>query len=211
MILMNPIRVVLIEDDIDWLNIMETIIGNEDDIVLVGCGTTKEEAINLSKALDHIDIFLVDINLTDNNLDGIYTALELKSSGDWKVLMLTSMSDEDIIQKSFIAGATDYILKKDVHKIPHIVRSIYHEPSNPVEVILQDYRRMKSEEQLKDLTNAEREVYKLIEQGHSRRDIQKKLMKSDNTLKNQIKNILKKMSVSNSKEAIRKVKSGGLW
>ncbi|WRU93596.1 hypothetical protein RYX51_11015 [Priestia filamentosa] len=47
---MNPIRVVLIEDDIDWLNIMETIIGNEDDIVLVGCGTTKEEAINLSKA-----------------------------------------------------------------------------------------------------------------------------------------------------------------
>lgn len=207
---MSPIKVVLIEDDVDWLNIMELIIGQEDDMILVGCGTTQEEALNLANAIE-VDVFLIDINLTFNNLDGIYTALELQQICNSKIIMLTSMSDEEVIQKSFIAGASDYILKKDVHRIPEIIRSTYLNESNPVETVLKDYRRMKSEEQLKELTNAERQVYKLIEQGHSRREIQKKLLKSNNTLKIQIKNILKKMSVSNSKDAIKKVKSRGLW
>lgn len=206
---MDKIRVVLIEDDVDWIKIIETIIGNEDDMLLVACSRTQEEAIKLSRALNQIDIFLVDINLTEDNLDGIYTALELKRSESSKIIMLTSMSDEEVIQQAFTAGATDYILKKDVTHIPEIIRSFYHE-TPPIQALIKDYVRLKSEEQLKELTTAEREVYDLIEQGYSRSEIQKKLIKSDNTIKNQIKNILKKLSVSSMKEAIQKVKSGGL-
>ena len=206
---MDKIRVVLIEDDEDWIKIIETIIGNEDDMMLVACSRTKEEAIKLSGALNQIDIFLVDINLTEDNLDGIYTALELKRSESSKIIMLTSMSDEEVIQQAFTAGATDYILKKDATRIPEIIRSSYHE-TPPIQALIKDYVRLKSEEQLKELTTAERGVYDLIEQGYSRSEIQKKLIKSDNTIKNQIKNILKKLSVSSMKEAIQKVKSGGL-
>ncbi|MGE7609676.1 response regulator [Peribacillus frigoritolerans] len=206
---MDKIRVVLIEDDEDWIKLIETIIGNEDDMMLVACSRTKEEAIKLSRALNHIDIFLVDINLTEDNLDGIYTALELKRSESSKIIMLTSMSDEEVIQQAFTAGATDYILKKDATRIPEIIRSSYHE-TPPIQALIKDYVRLKSEEQLKELTTAERGVYDLIEQGYSRSEIQKKLIKSDNTIKNQIKNILKKLSVSSMKEAIQKVKSGGL-
>ncbi|MCF7625465.1 response regulator [Peribacillus frigoritolerans] len=206
---MDKIRVVLIEDDEDWIKLIETIIGNEDDMMLVACSRTKEEAIKLSGALNHIDIFLVDINLTEDNLDGIYTALELKRSESSKIIMLTSMSDEEVIQQAFTAGATDYILKKDATRIPEIIRASYHE-TPPIQALIKDYVRLKSEEQLKELTTAERGVYDLIEQGYSRSEIQKKLIKSDNTIKNQIKNILKKLSVSSMKEAIQKVKSGGL-
>lgn len=206
---MDKIRVVLIEDDEDWIKLIETIIGNEDDMMLVACSRTKEEAIELSGALNQIDIFLVDINLTEDNLDGIYTALELKRSESSKIIMLTSMSDEEVIQQAFTAGATDYILKKDATRIPDIIRSSYHE-SPPIQALIKDYVRLKCEEQLKELTTAERGVYDLIEQGYSRSEIQKKLIKSDNTIKNQIKNILKKLSVSSMKEAIQKVKSGGL-
>lgn len=206
---MDKIRIVLIEDDLDWIKIIETIIGNEDDMMLVACSRTKEEAIKISGALNQIDIFLVDINLTEDNLDGIYTALELKRSESSKIIMLTSMSDEEVIQQAFTAGATDYILKKDATHIPEIIRSSYHE-TPPIQALIKDYVRLKSEEQLKELTTAERGVYDLIEQGYSRSEIQKKLIKSDNTIKNQIKNILKKLSVSSMKEAIQKVKSGGL-
>ena len=206
---MDKIRVVLIEDDVDWIKIIETIIDNEDDMMLVACSRTKEEAIKLSGALNQIDIFLVDINLTEDNLDGIYTALELKRSESSKIIMLTSMSDEEVIQQAFTAGATDYILKKDVTRIPEIIRSSYHE-TPPIQALIKDYARLKSEEQLKELTTAERGVYDLVEQGYSRSEIQRKLIKSDNTIKNQIKNILKKLSVSSMKEAIQKVKSGGL-
>ena len=206
----NIIRVVLIEDDPDWLSIMENIIGKEEDMMLVGCAQTQEEGITLSHALSNIDIFLVDINLSGANLDGIYTALELKRSKTSKVIMLTSLSDEEVIQQAFTAGATNYILKKDATRIPEIIRSTYHAETNPVEVLLKDYRRMKTEEQLKDLTNAERAVYQLMEKGLSRSEIQQKLVKSSNTIKNQIQSILKKLSVSDVKAAINKARSGGI-
>jgi NarL family two-component system response regulator LiaR len=206
---MEQIRVALVEDDSDWWKIIETIIGKEDDMILIGCGKTKEEALKLSEVLDHIDIFLIDINLTNNNLDGIYAALELKENRNLKIIMLTSMSDEEVIQKSFAAGAVDYILKKDVNRIAEIIRSTY-EGTTPIQALIKDYNRLKDEEQLKELTTAERQVYDLVEKGYSRKEMQKKLVKSENTLKNQIKNILKKLSVSSTKEAIRKVKSRGL-
>ncbi|MES9760033.1 LuxR C-terminal-related transcriptional regulator, partial [Priestia megaterium] len=150
------------------------------------------------------------INLSGVNLDGIYTALELEREKTSKVIMLTSMSEEDIIQKAFMAGASDYILKKDVHRIPEIIRSNYNNESSPVEAVLKEFRRLKSEEQLKDLTNAEREVFEYIEKGYSRKKITLETHKSDNTLKTHFKNIFKKLSVSNTKDLINKVKTGGL-
>lgn len=205
----NLIRIVLIEDDPDWLSIIENIIGKEEDMILVGCAQTQKEGITVSQALNNIDIFLVDINLSGANLDGIYTALELERSKSSKIIMLTSMSDEEVIQQAFAAGASNYILKKDAARIPEIIRSTCYQ-TPPIQALIKDYCRLKSEEQLKELTPAEREVYNLVEQGYSRREIPKKLIKSDNTVKNQIKNILKKLSVSSMKEAIQKVKTGGL-
>ncbi|KNY26887.1 helix-turn-helix transcriptional regulator [Pseudobacteroides cellulosolvens] len=60
------------------------------------------------------------------------------------------------------------------------------------------------------LSDAEKEVYVLIEKGHSRADLQKILVKSENTIKKQIKGIFKKLGVKNSQEAVRKVKRKGL-
>lgn len=207
---MNPIRVALIEDDVQWLNIMQTIISQEEDMVLVGLGSTKEEAVSLSKTIDNIDIFLIDINLTGANLDGIYAALDLEKKSDEKVVMLTSLDDKDVIQQAFMAGATNYILKKDVHRIAEIIRTTYFGGFSVFDAVLEDYRNLKSEQQLKDLTGAERNVYKLMEEGLSRKEIQKRLVKSNNTIKNQMQSIFRKLSVSNVKAAINKVKSGGL-
>lgn len=206
---MNKIKLLLVEDDPDWKKIIEILLGREEDMVLVGYATTKEEAIRLSSAIEQIDVFLIDINLTDNNLDGIYTALELKESGhNWKMIMLTSMNEE-VIQKSFVAGASNYVLKKNASEIPDIIRKTYYEQS-PLEALVKDYCRLKQEEQLKELTPAEREIYGLVEQGLTRSEMEKKLIKTESTIKNQIKNILRKLSVSNTKEAVKKAKSGGL-
>ncbi|MBD1383430.1 response regulator [Metabacillus arenae] len=133
---------------------------------------TQQEGITLSHTLNNIDIFLVDINLSVANLDGIYTALELNRSKSSKIIMLTSMSDEEVIQQAFTAGASNYILKKDATRIPEIIRSTYYE-TPPIQDLLKDYCRLKNEEQLKELTPAEREVYDFVEQGYSRRKIQK--------------------------------------
>lgn len=205
---MDKIRVLLVEDDPDWRKIIATLLAREEDIILVGLATTKEETLTLAKAID-VDVFLVDINLTFNNLDGIYIALNLKQNYNSKIIMLTSMSDEAAIQKSFAAGAVNYILKKNVTDIPEIIRATCNE-TNPIETLTKDYRRLKKEEQLKVLTPAEREIYDLVEQGYTRNEIEKTLVKTDNTLSTQIKSILKKLGASNLKAAIDKVKSKGI-
>lgn len=70
--LSKPIKVVLIEDDLEWLHSIQTIIKAEKDIELVGYGSTEEDTLRLARDIDKVDIFLVDINLTGAKLDGIH-------------------------------------------------------------------------------------------------------------------------------------------
>ncbi|KNH22872.1 hypothetical protein ACS78_10790 [Priestia megaterium] len=213
--LSKPIKVVLIEDDLEWLHSIQTIIKAENDIELVGYGSTEEDTLRLAKDIDEIDIFLVDINLTGAKLDGIHAAYELqklqsKNDKKWKVVMLTCLGDKDVIIKAFTAGAVNYILKKDVHNIANIIRSTYAGNFTAIEAMLEDYRDLKYEQQLTNLTQSERIVFDMMEKGYSRQSIQKQLSKSNNTIKNQIQSIFKKLSVKNIKDAIEKAKSGGL-
>ncbi|MCF8890706.1 DNA-binding response regulator [Priestia megaterium] len=211
----KPIKVVLIEDDLEWLHSIQTIIKAENDIELVGYGSTEEDTLRLAKDIDEVDIFLVDINLTGAKLDGIHAAYELQklqseSDKKWKVVMLTCLGDKDVIIKAFTAGAVNYILKKDVHNIANIIRSTYAGNFTAIEAMLEDYRDLKYEQQLTNLTQSERIVFDMMEKGYSRQSIQKQLSKSNNTIKNQIQSIFKKLSVKNIKDAIEKAKSGGL-
>lgn len=213
--LSKPIKVVLIEDDLEWLHSIQTIIKAENDIELVGYGSTEEDTLRLAKDIDEVDIFLVDINLTGAKLDGIHAAYELqklqsKNDKKWKVVMLTCLGDKDVIIKAFTAGAVNYILKKDVHNIANIIRSTYAGNFTAIEAMLEDYRDLKYEQQLTNLTQSERIVFDMMEKGYSRQSIQKQLSKSNNTIKNQIQSIFKKLSVKNIKDAIEKAKSGGL-
>ena len=213
--LSKPIKVVLIEDDLEWLHSIQTIIKAENDIELVGYGSTEEDTLRLAKDIDEVDIFLVDINLTGAKLDGIHAAYELqklqsKNDKKWKVVMLTCLGDKDVIIKAFTAGAVNYILKKDVHNIANIIRSTYAGNFTAIEAMLEDYRDLKYEQQLTNLTQSERIVFDMMEKGYSRQSIQKQLSKSNNTIKNQIQSIFKKLSVKNIKDAVEKAKSGGL-
>jgi DNA-binding NarL/FixJ family response regulator len=205
---MDIIKVLIVEDDLDWLKELVRFLYNEEDILIIGTATNKEEAVELAKTIQ-LDIVLMDINLSDNILDGIYATLEMTEICDAKVIMLTSLIDEEVIEKAFTAGAVNYIVKSKYKLIPHMIREAYSE-TTPVEILMKRYRNYKKEEQLRSLTPAETEVFNLVEQGYTRSQIEVKLYKTENTVKNQIKNILKKLGGSSVKEAIAKVEKRGL-
>jgi len=77
-------------------------------------------------------------------------------------------------------------------------------------VLLHEYSRLKKEEQMSDLTVAEKEVFELLSVGYTKPEIEAKLFKTDNTVKSQVKRILQKLGVKSSKDAVVKVKSGGI-
>jgi NarL family two-component system response regulator LiaR len=202
------IKVLLVEDDADWIKAMTAFLNHEDDILVVGAAMRSEEAIRLAKTLA-FDVVLMDIQLTEGGMEGIYVAAQMNEIHPAKIIMLTSVSEEGVMTQAFTAGAVNYIEKTRFKDIPQAIRSAYHHPS-AMEALLKEFARLKREEQLKDLTPAEREVFELIEDGYTHSQMEKTLHKSESTLKNQVNKILKKLGVKSSKEAIEKVRRRGL-
>jgi Response regulator containing a CheY-like receiver domain and an HTH DNA-binding domain len=205
---MPRINILIVEDDPDWIKAMTGFLNRENDLAVIAAAPDKDTAVQLCKTLD-LDIVLMDINLSANKYDGILAAAEINQIKKVKIIMLTSLADADAITNSFTAGAVNYISKNNYREIPKVIRET-HRNHTPIEVLLQEYHRLKEAEQLQDLTPAEKEIYFLIESGHTQAQIARQLYKSENTIKNQVNHILKKLKVSNCREAVRKVKSKGL-
>jgi two-component system response regulator DevR len=205
---MSNIKVFLVDDEPDWLAAMKTFLEKQPDIMIVGTAVSRNEAIRFAQRLD-MDVILMDINLTETRYDGIYAAAEISRCKKVKILMLTSLNEEEVILNSFIAGAVNYIPKSNYQQIPEAIRATYYNRS-PVEIALRDYSRLKEIEQIQDLTRSELEIYTLAEHGYRQAEISRSLHKSQQTIKNQIGIILKKLGVKRLKDAITKVKTKGI-
>ncbi|WP_433940511.1 response regulator [Paenibacillus lautus] len=206
---MNRIHVFLVEDDPDWIKSMTVYLNAQEDMIVVGAAESPEQAIAMAQVLS-FDIVLMDIQLTAGRLDGIYAAAEiLERKPDAKVIMLTSLDDELVIMQSYTAGAVNYIEKSNFEELPAAIRSAVHQPGS-MEVLLKEFARLKREEQLRSLTPAEREVFDLLDEGYTHSQMEKKLFKTESTLKNQINKILKKLGVRSSREAVEKVRRKGI-
>ncbi|MBN2980174.1 MULTISPECIES: response regulator transcription factor [Cohnella] len=205
---MEHIKVLLVEDDPEWIKALTSYLNHEEDILVVGAAMRKEEAVRMARTLE-FDVVLMDIQLGEGGLDGIYAAMEIHDIRPAKIIMLTSLSDERVITQAFTAGAVDYVEKSRFKDIPHAIRTACRHPA-AMDALLKEFARLKREEQLKALTPAEREVFELIEEGYTQPQIEQKLYKAESTLKNQVNKILKKLGAKTSKQAVEKVRRKGL-
>ncbi|MHB8065901.1 MAG: response regulator transcription factor [Ruminiclostridium sp.] len=205
---MEKIKVVIVEDDINFLKAMTTFINRQQDMLIVGTATTKSTAIEIAKGVQ-FDVILMDINLNENMCDGILATVEILQFSSSKIIMLTSLKQNEIVLDSFTAGAVNYISKEKYRDIPPAIRASYYNDS-PIEVLLNKFSELQRQEQLKDLTNTEKEVFELLEQGYSKNMIETEMYKSQNTVKTQVKKILRKLGVRSSREAVDKVRTMGL-
>ena len=205
---MAQIKVIIVDDDPQWLKVIVNFLSRDEKIVVVGTSTTREESLELARSID-FDIVLMDINLSENCYDGIEAAISINEMKKCKIIMLTSLECEELIKNSYIAGAVHYISKLNFKEIPNVIRSV-SQRQTPFEIVLKDYHRLKREEQLKALTTAEREIFDLVEQGLSQAEITDRLNKTERTVKNQVNKLLKKLGASSCKQAVLKVMRKGL-
>lgn len=206
---MSHIKVFIVEDDADWIKALTSFLNKEPDLLVVGAATNSGEALSMAQNMA-IDVVLMDIQLEGSRLDGIQTAMMMQEYSAVKIIMLTSLNDEQSMTQAFTAGAVQYLEKTRFQELPQAIRAAYHH-SAPMEALLKELARLKREEQLKELTGAEREVFELIEAGYTQSQIEQKLYKTESTLKNQVNKILKKFGVRSSKEAVEKVRRRGLF
>lgn len=216
---MNDIRVLIVEDDPDWLRGLTGYLANEPGIAVVASAGTAEEAAQAISEQD-CDVVLMDIML-DEEVAGIGLAQQAFQRG-FKVIMLTSMELKELMFDAFRAGAADYLIKSDFERIPAAIRDAYRNES-PISAaaaaqMREEFRRLKQLEQTykkqelqNKITPSELQVLELIDKGMSQPAIADKLVVSLRTIKVHVGNILKKLGGGSSKEAALKARELGLF
>lgn len=202
--MLEKIKVMIVDDLEDWLKAISKYLRREKDIEIVGTAVNREDALSFIKQND-IDIILLDINLSCNNYDGIDALVEISEiKDDVKVIMMTSLKSEDVIKKSFLAGAVNYVFKDDYLEIPNIIRKAYKD-NLPISVILNEYRIMSIDKYNKiqdTLTPCEKELLIKKQKGYSNKELAQRLNKSENTIKSQTRSIIKKFNGKSIKDII---------
>lgn len=207
---MQHLKLMIVEDDPDWLKLLTQMLNDEPDFLVAGAASSYSEAIRIYDQLKP-DVVLIDIILGRELRGGINTAAELGAKPNPpSIIMLTSLTEAHVVTQSYAAGAYHFVAKKDYKELPALLRTM-HRDFSPMSMLLQDYRRLRVEEQLKELTPSERHIYELLEQGLSMAQIEQQLFKSHSTVKNQMNKILKKLGVTSRKEAIAKIKRKGVY
>lgn len=151
------INIMIVEDDPFWQKNIREELEEEEDLNVVCVATNKEEAV---QSIGHvsIDVILMDINLTEANLDGIDAAKEIHSlQPSIKIIVLTSLTDKEIILDAMDNGAVNFITKSNVADIITAIREAHNERPNlhadAAVVLIEEFKRLRQTDSLNLLTD----------------------------------------------------------
>lgn len=92
----NMIRLFSIEDDIDFIYLLQKMFDGAEDIEFLGYADNKKDGIQRVKELNP-DVVLVDLSLPEGHLEGIEASKEIRIATDSKILLLTCYEQIDTV------------------------------------------------------------------------------------------------------------------
>jgi DNA-binding NarL/FixJ family response regulator len=207
-------RVLIVDKLRLFCHTLKVVLQREEDMRVVGCATTAEEALH---QVPHCDVVLV--NTTPEDTDSAYLVRQITSRyASVKVLVVGISEMSDQILHYVEAGAAGYILKEDsVELLLEKVRAAQKDeafvsPQIAAQLMsrLAELTSLRSrlwaapETQMRrfgELTQREQEVLGLLGKGLSNQEIAERLYIEHGTVKNHVHRILKKLNASNRHEA----------
>ncbi|MGH9631722.1 MAG: response regulator [Bryobacteraceae bacterium] len=212
-----PIRILLADDHNLFRQGLQRILENQVDLEVVAEAASGLEAIEMAK-LHQPDVAIVDIAMKE--LNGIEaTSQLLRYSPKTAVLILSMYSDERYVMRAVKAGARGYILKDTLEE--GLVEAIHQlhdgQPffSPSVARIFQDaHARDLQEKKMDDryelLTERERQLYHLLAEGRSNKEIANRLGLSLHTVETHRTRIMEKLGVHSIAELVLSAVRRGL-
>jgi DNA-binding NarL/FixJ family response regulator len=185
------------------------LINRESDLMV--CGEAEDARMAMQAIItDKPDIMVVDISL--NGPDGLDLLKDIRTRYPELPVLILSMHDESIYaERALRAGAQGYIMKQEAsEKVLLALRRIL---SNEIYVserianrMLQRYIGSPGEgrpSSVADLTDRELEVFRLIGEGHSTRQIAEQLHISVKTVESYQAHIKEKLSLRSARELVQ--------
>ena len=202
---MAPIRLLIVDNHTLFRQGLVSLLQSEPGLQVIGEAGGGEEALKLAQELQP-DVVLMDVKMP--GMDGVQaTRRLLEVMPHARVLMLTVSEEEENLFAAIQAGARGYILKNaDADELLQAIERVHAGEAmlSPVMTfrLLQALRSggapIPSSEL--PLTSREQDVFQLLVQGASNRQIAESLMITENTVKTHVRNILEKLELHSRTE-----------
>ncbi len=198
----DMIRIMIADDHTIVRQGLARLLNDQPDLTVVG------EAVNGRVAVDKAlelkpDIIIIDIAMPQMN--GLEAAKRIrKKLPKTKILILSMYSHEHYIHDLLETGVSGYLLKdssgRDIINAIHAAMKgeTFLSPSISkvlVDTYLSPRKNSSRAERYKQLSNREREVFQLIAEGHSTRQIADMLYVSISTIKSHRAKIMEKLGI----------------
>ena len=207
---MKKIRVLIVDDHTLVRDGIRALLALATDIEVVGEAANGKEALERVKELAP-NVVLMDLAMPImGGLDA--TRRIRKEFPGTKVLVLTQYDDSDYVIPVIEAGARGFVTKMSAFSdIASAIQAVYRGESylspSAATSIIDEQQKITTEGEEKDpyqqLTDREREVLKLIVEGHTAREIAGMLVVSPKTVEWYKTSLMNKLNIHNKTDLIK--------
>ncbi|HRI20234.1 MAG TPA: response regulator transcription factor [Panacibacter sp.] len=212
------IRVAIFEDNKLVRDALQTILNGTPGYICTGSfadANRWEQDMKRSTP----DVVLMDIEMPGiNGIEATQKICEIFP--DIKILIQTVFNDSEKIFQALCAGASGYILKNDPpHKYLDAINEVYNGGAPISATVAKKLLGFFSNKNVVlvapgntdyQLSEREKELLKLMVEGHNYKDIAEKSFISYETVRTHVKHIYKKLHVASRSEAVMKAIQQGL-
>lgn len=203
------IRVLLVDDHDLMREGIRALLEKDHHFEVVGEAGDGQEAVRLCRQVEP-DVVLMDINLP-GGIGGLEAAEAILADCDGvKVLFLTQYENREYIKRALRIGAHGYLLKRSASsQLKEAITTVqqgrrYLHPLAADELVeLVTAGKSLEEDDYESLTRREKQVFKLLAEGKTSREIAKYLAISPKTAMTHRSNLMGKLNVHSRAEVIR--------
>ncbi|MDF7800426.1 response regulator transcription factor [Pontiellaceae bacterium B1224] len=215
----RKIRVMLVEDNPEYRNVIDLALEDEKDIELISQFGTSEIALRSLQDMSTRkvpDLVLLDLRLP--GMDGLDSLPYFRTAlPDAKIMILTQSDDEADVLRAISRGASGYLLKSST--LDQITEGIYSIiaggaslDSGVARFILETLKTNLPKGEIDNiLTPRELEILTLLGEGLVKKEIADQLSISYTTVDTHVAHVYEKLEVRNAPSAINKAHRLGLF
>jgi DNA-binding NarL/FixJ family response regulator len=205
---MEKMRLLIVDDHPMMREALTTAFMEEKDMEVIGEAADGMEGIKLAKDRKP-DVILMDLLMP--GMDGLEAIVKiLEDNPHAKVLVVTSLEDEDKIWAAIQAGALGYFPKTAprtflLEAIRKVADGVPYLPSGITLKLFKSIRGMKATARSaidEPLTGRQEEILALMGEGRSDQQIAKTLHLEEPTVRSHVHRILQRLGVENRAQAV---------
>jgi len=208
---MDKIKIMIVDDHPMMRDALQMAFIGEEDLQVIAEAQDAIEALKLLESLQP-DVILMDLLMPNlSGVEAISRIIEINPKA--RVLVLSSMEDEERILSAIQAGALGYFPKTAprpylLDAIRKVADGIPYMPAGITLKLFQGLRRIKTiplgETQI-SLTARQQEILMLMSEGKTDEEIGKTLHLQESTVRAHVHHILQRLGLENRSQAVAHV------